>query len=47
VIVRIPVIPGLGMQYKFDEVKSLKKQDLESIRRMGSDMGLQVMIGSI
>lgn len=38
---------GLGMPYKFDEVKSLKKQDLESVRRIGSEMGLQVLIGSI
>jgi len=38
---------GLGRLYKFEDIKSLKKQELEPLRVIGRDMGLNVLIGSI
>ncbi len=38
---------GLGRPYKFEDIKSLKKHDLEQFRKTGEDMGLNVLIGSI
>jgi pyruvate formate lyase activating enzyme len=38
---------GLGRTYAFETMKSLKKQDLEQVRKIGNDMGLHVIIGSI
>ena len=38
---------GLGRSYKFENTKSLKKQELEHLKILGNDMGLTVLIGSI
>ena len=38
---------GLGRSYKFEDKKSIKKQELEPLKAMGKDMGLNVIIGSI
>ncbi len=38
---------GLGIPYKFENIKSLKERDLEQIRDIGMNMGLNVLIGSV
>jgi len=38
---------GLGRSYKFEYTKSLKKQDLEYLKEIGGNMGLNVIVGSI
>ncbi len=38
---------GLGMEYKYKDMKSLQNHDLETYKKLGRDMGLDVIIGSI